>query len=86
MKRGKQVQDVEEASMSGPRSMDSGRGFPQRKKPRPRDVPPALQPTSVSKLVNGVWEQIYGGIKMDLAEIVRDGYHPRVILPFYVVL
>ncbi|PSK36743.1 hypothetical protein B9Z65_1926 [Elsinoe australis] len=69
MKRGKQVEDVEEAGTSGPRSMDSGRGFPQRKKPRPRDVPPALQPTSVSKLVNGVWEQIYGGIKMDLAEI-----------------
>ncbi|KAF4555123.1 SET domain-containing protein 8 [Elsinoe fawcettii] len=69
VKRGKQSVEELQPSPPGSRQMDSSRSFPQRKKPKSREILPAMQPTSVAKLVNGVWEQIYGGIKFDLAEI-----------------
>ncbi|KAG8628347.1 hypothetical protein KVT40_004220 [Elsinoe batatas] len=53
VKRGQQSIDSTDTTPSGPRSMDSSRSFPQRKKPKSREILPAMQPTSVAKLVNG---------------------------------
>jgi len=50
--------------------MTDVRQFPQRKKNRNEDLPPALQPTSLHKLVHGIWEQIYGGVNFDLSALV----------------
>lgn len=64
-------QDVPAEADDNSRRITDARHFPQRKKNRNEDLPLALQPTSLHKLVHGIWEQIYGGANFDLSELVR---------------
>lgn len=63
-------QDVPAEADDNSRRITDARHFPQRKKNRNEDLPLALQPTSLHKLVHGIWEQIYGGANFDLSELV----------------
>ena len=46
------------------------RVFPQRKKRLPEN--PHLQPSSLDKLVNGIWDSIYAGTPMDPTEVIQQ--------------
>lgn len=46
------------------------RVFPQRKKRVPEN--PHLQPSSLDKLINGIWESIYAGTPMDATEVIQQ--------------
>ena len=46
------------------------RSFPQRRKQPPKK--PSLKPSTLDKLIQGVWEQIYGSIRFDPRTMVRD--------------
>ncbi|GAB7358012.1 hypothetical protein MBLNU230_g0177t1 [Neophaeotheca triangularis] len=53
------------------RHMESDvRVFPQRKK-RSSDNP-ALQPSTLEKFINGVWQNLYSGEKMDPAQVIEQ--------------
>ncbi|EGP91172.1 uncharacterized protein MYCGRDRAFT_89242 [Zymoseptoria tritici IPO323] len=46
------------------------RVFPQRKKRLPDN--PHLQPSTLDKFINGIWENIYSGSKLDPAEVIEQ--------------
>ncbi|KAH9832401.1 SET domain-containing protein [Teratosphaeria destructans] len=46
------------------------RVFPQRKKRLSEN--PLLQPSTLDKFINGIWESIYSGVRMDPAEVIEQ--------------
>lgn len=49
-----------------------GKTFPQRRKPYNGDV--KMEPSSLDKLVRGIWEQIHGSLSFDLKHVVSTFY------------
>ena len=48
------------------------RSFPQRRKQPPKK--PSLKPSTLDKLIQGVWEQIFGSIRFDPQTMVCNEY------------
>lgn len=48
------------------------RNFPQRRKQPPKK--PSLKPSTLDKLIQGVWEQIFGSIRFDPQTMVCNKY------------
>lgn len=72
-------------STVGPRRLESdGRVFPQRQRQASDD--PQFQAPSLEKLINGIWESIYSGVRLDPSEAIEqwqtvdDPGHPKLIL------
>lgn len=62
---------TQSSSGSVSRQLESDtRVFPQRKKKTTDN--PALQPSTLEKFVNGVWQNLYSGEKMDPAEVIEQ--------------
>lgn len=49
-----------------------GKTFPQRRKPHNGDA--KMEPSSLDKLVRGIWEQIHGSLSFDLKHVVSKFY------------
>lgn len=71
-------------SVSASRRLESDvRVFPQRKKRLPET--PSLQPSSVQKFINGIWESIFSGNRLDPVEVIdqwqaiESGGQPRLL-------
>jgi hypothetical protein len=45
-----------------------GKTFPQRRKPQNGDA--KMEPSSLDKLIKGIWEQIHGSLSFDLKDVV----------------
>lgn len=67
-----------------PRRLESDvRVFPQRKKRNPET--PSFQPSTISKFINGIWESIFSGNRLDPVEVIEQwqaiesGGQPRLL-------
>ena len=52
------------------RLMVDGKTFPKRRKKQQHDVH-KMEPTSIQKLIRGIWDQIYSHLSFDMKYVVR---------------
>ena len=71
-----QQQQQQQQSYSTRQLQSDVRSFPQRRKQPPKK--PSLKPSTLDKLIQGVWEQIYGSIRFDPQTMVWNWRFSRI--------